>query len=227
MPQPYRRKAPLTWGYEALLARPQLSRHIAAIAQQWTEIETMWGRILALLLGETAPIGVEIYLTLNSAAAQGHIITGIADARLTGSLRARFRELWVLQRTRSEERNRLVHGQWGYDPSRDGFIALAERGGATREFVDIIGRVENRPTVRAAAYTEADFVAIERRLKEFTDQQNKLLGGIWLAPLVPRLIELQQLPLLQSLPSDQGTEIQKNLADTLSTLLDMLPGRTL
>jgi hypothetical protein len=150
MPQPYRRKAELKWGVEALLERPLLSRHIAAIAHSWTELEQGWGMFLAAMLSESAVMGLTMYLSLNAAAAQGHMLNAIADSKLKGAFRATFRELWIEQRARAEERNRVVHGLWGYDPNRADFIALAERDAFPRSVAAIAQSFATSPRASPA-----------------------------------------------------------------------------
>jgi hypothetical protein len=185
--------------------------------------------MLAKMLGESAEMGVTMYLSLNSFAAQGHILNGIADAKLSGETRATFRDLWTEQRTRGEERHRLIHGQWGYDPARSDFIALAERDYIPRTNASILGRPQTSPQEpiplrKAVVYVERDFEAIEGRIIDFRRRQGALLVRLLVGePFVDSTRAfLQSLP-PRSTASDPENLIRTSVEALLATVLSGSP----
>lgn len=134
MPQPYRGRLTPRIGGEAALKRPHLSAYVAAISTEWERVEEMWGVILARALGSSAGAGIEIFHSVSGAAAQSSILqTGIKRAIAHDpDLQKRLSDLLTEHRRRAQERNRVVHAQWGYFAERDDVLVAAEPGWLAR-----------------------------------------------------------------------------------------------
>jgi hypothetical protein len=125
MPQPIRRQLslPLKFEKEALEQRPSLARYIAQVSAAWTDLECSVGLLLAIILDTEAKTGVHMYLALSGSAAQVHVLTGAAEAKLSQALQDELSELLKEQRNRAAERNRIVHALWATAPEYpDGII---------------------------------------------------------------------------------------------------------
>lgn len=198
MPQPYRGKEKVRFGYEAILERPALAAHIGAIATLWTVIEEGWGVILANILDADAKVGVAMYLSLTGSAAQAHTLRAVAEHALEDeALRAEFGDLLKGEKDAGRERNRVVHGRWGILPSREDVLILGERDWTTkvtavlnhhysRPFNPFNPEGPDIPQFNRSRYDERDFRAIERRLAAFQKKQSAFATKLRAANLARR-----------------------------------------
>ena len=194
MPQPYKPKGKLVFGPDALLARPELSAHIGAIATMWTVIEEGWGYILAEMLGADAKTGMLIYLSLTGTATQTTVLSTVAEQTLPDSLLQQFRDLMKASRGRARERNTIVHGRWAIDPGDPSGLVLAERDWFPRQFAEMrhfYMRIYNlldlsegeapafkSPEAPYFIYRKPDFVATQDRLREFSRSQVTFVSAV-------------------------------------------------
>ena len=113
MPQPLRPPYQLNINPETLSQRPELAAQIGIIAALWSRIEMWLGILLGDLLGAEARYGLAMYYAIVSTAARMDTIAAAATERIGKSALIEFESLLRAIRSRSRERNAIVHSNWG------------------------------------------------------------------------------------------------------------------
>jgi hypothetical protein len=185
MPQPIRRQLslPLKFEKEALEQRPSLARYIAQVSAAWTDLECSVGLLLAIILDTEAKTGVHMYLALSGSAAQVHVLTGAAEAKLSQALQDELSELLKEQRNRAAERNRIVHALWATAPEYPDGIINCPPDNFVRDITNLytLARLHIIPAddihqpskefmESVSVYQENDFQDVIRRIESFRQQ---------------------------------------------------------
>ena len=97
----------------ALQERPILAARIGIITVTWSEIERLLGMLLADMLGSDKPLGMSIYLGMQSEGPQRTIIKTVAEAKMPPEVADRVNAHLASVRDSSPGRNKVVHGVWG------------------------------------------------------------------------------------------------------------------
>ena len=117
MPQPLRTWLPnLSFKPSALAERPILAIKIAQISAAWADIEVCLGLVLAVLLNDSARVGVSMYQALAGSNAREDTMLAAAQATLPDQLTKEFILIQKAIRGRARERNPITHGIWSAHP---------------------------------------------------------------------------------------------------------------
>jgi|tagenome__1003787_1003787.scaffolds.fasta_scaffold20904241_1 hypothetical protein len=125
MPQPVRdlKLKDLDTHAEALVRRPELAARIAAIATQWTRIETALADLFVVLLGREEEAALAVYLELIDRNVRKAAFDALARIKLDSGLVEEFELLYKKVAKHARKRNRIVHGYWAVsDNYPDGLL---------------------------------------------------------------------------------------------------------
>jgi hypothetical protein len=116
MPQPvhYSHAISFDFGPEAILDRPNLAAHVAAISARWNEIEARTAAFLAALLGGEAKTGISIFFAITNDGAKRAAIDSICALKLSKPQQDEFKKLLKTVGERYSERNRAIHRRMGH-----------------------------------------------------------------------------------------------------------------
>lgn len=179
------------FGPDAILSRPHLAAHIAAIAAAWTIIEETWGHILGEALDAEAKTGVAMYLALSGATSQGAVLTEAVKMHLPEQIQRMVAEARQAEKGVARDRNRVVHGRWGILLDDERYLVLGESNWLPRALAHIrdqhgkvrnaLREVESYPDMEMMLYSENDFVQISKRLKAHSDRLSGIIfeAGTW------------------------------------------------
>ena len=116
MPQPMSTTRPIHFDFSPLgaLKRPNLGAYVTVISNFWNEIEAQIAIFLAALLGAEASTVLTIFLAIQSDSAKRAVIDKIVLMKLDKTQQATFSTAMDLIGRRYTERNKCVHGAWGF-----------------------------------------------------------------------------------------------------------------
>lgn len=191
MPHPYLGAERPNFGATALLQRPGLAAYIGAIATTDEMIQESWGIILAQALTADARIGTELYLALTGSNAQAVVLNKAVELATEDEpeIKAEFVALLAKLKGRSGERNRVIHGRWGYVTDREDIIILGERNWLPkavaalnhyyeREWQDGEEFAIAEPEFACTTYCKKDFENIMERQDTFLASQHAFIGRL-------------------------------------------------
>ena len=176
MPNPYRGKYGASFGEEAFTKRPELAAHIGLVASLWTLAEEAWGLVLAEMLDAEAKTGLALYESLVGAASQNAVLNAAADLRLSGKTKEAFVALLQRQKGLARERNRIVHGRWGYVPEDDSILILGERNWLPRMVAALRSHwaAHGHRYMTGPKFAPGSFAMTAYRLKDFEEVEDRI-----------------------------------------------------
>lgn len=179
MPQPYDVSGKLIkTGPRVILERPQLAVHIACIAATWALAEVELGRLLAIVLGVHAEIGITIHQSLASSGPKRAVLLSAGKALLSRDHFTKLEQLDADMRKRMAERDRIIHGIWSITDTQPDALLLSETAAhihLTAVFLADTTKEGERPKwidrlPNYALYKETDLAAIAQRITALTIQ---------------------------------------------------------
>jgi len=150
MPQEIRGKVNVKINPHALRSRAKLATHIGIIASMWSEIEEELVWLYVTALRTTPAVAAATLEKVFSLAIRLDMTRSALQLRYTPEVLKRFNALAETVKTRSRERNSIVHAMWTVHRNHPG--ALIRLAGITD------------PKLRIDKYALRDFVEIEMRL---------------------------------------------------------------
>jgi hypothetical protein len=169
--------------------RPAVAVRIAQYIAEWSELDSLLGLFVALLLHANQKTVIAIYSGLESRAAQLRMLTSAAKAALSPDhfdVVATIMKIDV--RPAMKFRDKLAHWSWGYTDELSEALLIREPSEKLANLTDWvefqrIGQVVNRNLSmnfdRIYVLTQPD---IDRALKQISEVQERflvLLGTVW------------------------------------------------
>jgi hypothetical protein len=178
------------WGSNSvMLKRPKVGARIAQYIAEWSEIESLLGLFLAMLLHANQKAVLAIYSGLENRAAQLRMITSAAQAVLPQD---HFDVVEVLMkidiRPSMRYRDKLAHWCWGYSDQLQDALLLREPADKLANMTDFVNLQQQRDRVSRDIPINFDTIYVvtesdlDRALIQLADVQHRLLtvhGSIW------------------------------------------------
>ena len=163
MPQPLRyRDGDITTGVAALESRPQLAVAIAAVMNEWTELENVLAQAFVALLGGSESSAFDIYDALIDRGIRETVHLVLARGRLPTALVARTEKIFVRVRKLASARNDIAHGYWATLSTRPESLLLCPKNYMARESHQNISAFRLDPRWKHAS--EAEITQAVRKL---------------------------------------------------------------
>jgi len=177
MPKPY--KGNWSQSPASLKQRPILAAYVGSIAALSTVLDATIGRLFGHLLGVDSEIATAMYLAIIAENPRSQAMNAVLKVKLTAERIKEFQDVIDSTKGPRKERNKVVHGLWAIPESNPDSIVLLDIGAFLRHnaLMDArrAGAEYDVPKAEKSynelfgsfmEYEEADFVAIETRLKE-------------------------------------------------------------
>ena len=178
MPQPIHYSELISFDFspEAVLQRPKLAPHIAAISASWNEIEALIATLLAALLGGEAKTVISIFFAIRNDGAKKAATDAICSLKLSPDDHKTLQAILKTVGERYTDRNSAIHGAWGVSPQYPDKLLWADIPGTIKLHVEMMGlpgstNREARIAVQIAhqktmqIWSEKDFTDTEERLR--------------------------------------------------------------
>lgn len=141
MPQPIHYSKLISFDFRpsAILERPALAAHVAAISALWNEIEATVASLLTALLGGEAKTGISIFFAIHNEGAKRAAIDAICSLKLKEADQQKFQSILRTISERYKDRNHAVHGAWGVAPAYPDKLLWADIRDTVLMHVDLLG----------------------------------------------------------------------------------------
>jgi hypothetical protein len=169
---------------ETMQNRPEIAIKIAQCIAEWSEIETVLGMVLALLLG----VGTEdkaaraMYSAVESRAAQTRMLMAAAKAALPAHHFEVFMCMWIgFVKPAMKDRDKLAHWGWAYSPALPHAALLVEPGEQLEFHANRLDLTRFYQFKRDHIFvvTEADLERILKRFSQTKDYLGRFGGTLW------------------------------------------------
>ena len=180
MPQPvhYSRLISFDFGPEAILDRPDLAAHVAAISALWNEIEARSASFLAALLGGEAKTGISMFFAITNDGAKRAAMDAVCSLKLQPEQNKEFQRIMKGIGERYGDRNNAVHGAWGVSELYPDALLWSDIREAIQLHVDMAASGDTEVTKQARlafqrriqVWKERDFKEVEGRIKAQYDE---------------------------------------------------------
>lgn len=193
MPQPLLNGTTVCFPGNALESRPVLAKHIGIIAGLWSDLEGRRAQLLSDMLKIEARLATAMYFGIESDGGKQAVLKAVVREKFPDLL-DEFTKMSKSISNTAKERNNVIHGTWGlsnqntetliWDDLGNNILELA----SLSENADLImsGRSPRPPKDVVAAplsslreYTEKDFINIEGRIKDRTEDIRQFGLKIW------------------------------------------------
>lgn len=169
------------------LKRPNLGAYVTVISNFWNEIEAQIAIFLAALLGAEASTVLTIFLAIQSDSAKRAVIDKIVLMKLDKTQQATFSTAMDLIGRRYTERNKCVHGAWGFsteypdallwtDIRETNILAVELMALAAKGDLDEQHRRMREAQRGILIYKENDFIDMYNRFVEAFNELNAFVG---------------------------------------------------
>jgi hypothetical protein len=209
MPQPVHYSDHIEYQFtpNALLLRPNLSAHIAAISMQWNEIEARIATMLAALLGGEAKTGISIFFSITNDGAKRAAVDTICNLKLSPVNKSQLQDILKKVGERYADRNTVIHGAWGVSQKYPDALLWSDIKEAVLLHVDMMtlqgkenetARNERRIAYQKTlkVWKEQDFRDVEARLMSAYDELFAFSTPIIASAFGPHARSVQPKPLL-------------------------------
>jgi hypothetical protein len=202
MPQPIHKKCEIN--FEGLTNLPEHAAMLGHIVSQASLVDSNLGYLLAYLTQTSASVAIAMFHAVNSTDAQRAMLNAAAEQQLAGAELDEFKDLLSDFRTRSGERNRLVHNIWGISPQHPGkavwcpakdytklpvTLAITQTADALPLFMEKYEGIWESCSV----YTVKDLQDVYKRLTDFGEQVRSFM--VKLLAEHPALAAIGQQPI--------------------------------
>src|SRR3954447_17962608 len=182
MPQPVTGLKHLVIRPAELAQRPELAARIAAIAAQWTMIESDLAELFVALLGADENAALSIYLEFFDRGVRRIVFDTLARSRMERDTLKAFRTLFDKINAKSKARNTIVHGFWAVsDDHADGLILLDANDYHREDFAfkhaklstrseEVVWSEASWSRIGMMKYTHSDFSEIFLEISKLEDE---------------------------------------------------------
>ncbi|AZG75548.1 hypothetical protein [Methylocystis rosea] len=117
-----------TWGVDrVMLERPKIAAKVAQYITKWTDVETLLGVFLAILLHAHEEAAMAIFTGIENRTAQLKMITSAAEASLPGAtFEAVSALLTSMVKPAMKYRDKLAHWTWGLSDDLPNDLVISE-----------------------------------------------------------------------------------------------------
>jgi hypothetical protein len=178
------------WGSNSvMLKRPNVAARVAQYIAEWSEIESLLGLFVAMLLHANQKAILAIYSGLENRAAQLRMITSAAEAVLASD---HFDVVEVLMRIdirpSMRYRDKLAHWCWGYSDQLPDALLLREPADKLANMTDFVNLQQHAYRVSRDIPINFDTIFVvtgsdlDRALEQLVEVQHRLLtvhASIW------------------------------------------------
>jgi hypothetical protein len=200
-----------SWGVDdAMLSRPHLAAKIAQYISQWSDIETLLGLFLAILLHAHEEAALAIFHGIENRTAQFKMLTSAAQASLPPeTFDAVSALLAAVIKPAMKFRDKLAHWSWGISGDLPDALVLCEPKDKLRAHLEILriqtstqtSRTPDVPMGNQGVYVlrEKDLDAALSSLLKARDSLSTAMGACWQSN--PPALRARNLAQLSSEPS--------------------------
>jgi hypothetical protein len=178
------------WGSNSvMLKRPHVAAKVAQYIAEWSEIESLLGLFLALLLHANQKAILAIYSGLENRTSQLRMIASAAEASLTPDHFDLIETLLRVDiRPCMKYRDRLAHWNWGYADQLTDALLLRDPADKLANMTDYVNLQQLGPPKsrdlpirfdRIYVLKETDLDGALKRIQETQEHLQTALGTIW------------------------------------------------
>lgn len=176
MPQPLRsvkRNARVFITADAISSNIKLATLVASVINYHARLEVELAVIFTHILGTSAPVGYQMYNSIESAAARSAILKASAQYSLNEEDNELFLVLHALFMRAAKKRHRLAHWVFGYSPDIPDALLLIEPEHLA-EVHSNINQYDAKATSPSIIDTQKVFVYRQNDFREMCEQANQL-----------------------------------------------------